>query len=131
MTDNQPASALEQTAVGNQVHLFAYPRHRDALVRVFGTVLGCGRPRVIRLLEIDEPVLGFRLPGGGAVSIEFVPDLPEWPDPFHGAWMQITTPHPEGLRATILNAGLPEIRHPGHDFYFQIPSGHVFTVAAR
>jgi hypothetical protein len=130
VTDDQTASPLDRTALGDQVHLFAHLRHRDVLVRVFGTVLGCGQPRVIRLPGIDEPVLGFRLPGGGAVSIEFAADLPEWPDPFHGAWLQITTPDPEGLRARVLDAGLPEIRHPGHDFYFQLPSGHVFTVAA-
>jgi hypothetical protein len=28
-----------------------------------------------------------------------------------------------------LAAGLPEVKHPGHPYYFMIPGGQVFTIA--
>jgi hypothetical protein len=28
-----------------------------------------------------------------------------------------------------LDAGLPEVKHPGHPYYFMAPGGQVFTIA--
>jgi hypothetical protein len=33
-----------------------------------------------------------------------------------------------GMQA-VLDAGLPEVRHPGHPYYFLAPGGQVFTIA--
>lgn len=30
---------------------------------------------------------------------------------------------------TALDAGLTQVRHPGHPYYFMIPGGQVFTIA--
>jgi hypothetical protein len=30
---------------------------------------------------------------------------------------------------TVLGAGLREVKHPGHPYYFMAPGGQVFTIA--
>jgi hypothetical protein len=32
---------------------------------------------------------------------------------------------------TALNAGLTQVQHPGHLYYFMAPGGQVFTIAPR
>ncbi len=115
------------TALGNRAHLFAHPRHRDDLVRIFGTVLGCV-VRTVALPNTSEQMLAIRFPDGGALSIEFTPDAPESGTPTRGAWLEIRTPNLAALRRAVLDAGLSEVRHPGHEFYFSLPDGQVFAV---
>lgn len=115
------------TALGNQAHLFAHPRHRDALVHIFGTVLGCAA-RTVPLPDTAEPMLALRFPDGGALSIEFRPDAPDAQTATYGAWLEIRTPNLAALRQAVLDAGLSEVHHPGHEFYFSIPGGQVFAV---
>lgn len=115
------------TALGNRAHLFAHPRHRDALVHIFGTVLGCAT-RTVPLPNMPEPMLALRFPDGGALSIEFRPDAPDTETPSQGAWLEIRTSDLTALRQAVLKAGLFEVHHPGHDFYFSIPGGQVFAV---
>ena len=45
-----------------------------------------------------------------------------------GAWLEIRTPNLAALRQAVLDAGLSEVHHPGHEFYFSIPGGQVFAV---
>jgi hypothetical protein len=116
--------------LSNRVHIFARPQFRDELIWCFGTVLGCGEPVSIRLPGVPEPVLGFRFPGGGALSIEFTDDAPDGQDPRGGAWLELQSDDPAALREKILAAGLPTVEHPGHDFYFAAPGGQVFSVEA-
>jgi hypothetical protein len=115
------------TALGNRAHLFAHPRHRDALVHIFGTVLGCVT-RTVPLPNTAEPMLALRFPDGGALSIEFRPDALDTEAPSRGAWLEIRTRDLATLRQAVREAGLSEVHHPGHEFYFSIPGGQVFAV---
>ncbi len=36
---------------------------------------------------------------------------------------------PAALLQAALKAGLAEVKHPGHPYYFMIPGGQVFTIA--
>ena len=117
-------------SLSNRVHIFARQQFRDDLIWCFSTVLGCGDPVSIRLPGVAEPVLGFRFPDGGALSIEFTEDAPAAQHPRGGAWLELKADDPSALRDKILSAGLPEVKHPGHDFYFVAPGGQVFSVVA-
>jgi hypothetical protein len=50
--------------------------------------------------------------------------------PLGGARLELQTDDPAALRDKVLAAGLPEITHAGHDFYFAAPGGQVFSVEA-
>jgi hypothetical protein len=36
---------------------------------------------------------------------------------------------PAAVHQAALKAGLTEVMHPGHPYYFMIPGGQVFTIA--
>jgi hypothetical protein len=36
---------------------------------------------------------------------------------------------PAAVLQAALEAGLTEVKHPGHPYYFMIPGGQVFTIA--
>lgn len=38
---------------------------------------------------------------------------------------------PAAAHQATLQAGLTEVKHPGHPYYFMIPGGQVFTIAPR
>jgi hypothetical protein len=38
---------------------------------------------------------------------------------------------PQALMQAALSAGLTQVQHPGHPFYFMVPGGQVFTVAPQ
>jgi hypothetical protein len=47
-----------------------------------------------------------------------------------GAWLEVTTDDPSAVQQKVLDAGLPQLRHPGNDFfYFQAPGGQVIRSA--
>lgn len=101
----------------------------DALVRIFGSVLGCGDVRGVTLPGTSTPVLGFRFSPGGATSLELVrADAPDSDAPRLGAWLEIRTGDLPALRRAVPDAGLPEVEHPGHEFCFVVPGGQVFAV---
>jgi hypothetical protein len=54
-------------------------------------------------LGMAESMLLVRFPGGGRLSIEFTENA--------------------GLMRAALEAGLTEVRHPGHPYYFMAPGG--------
>ena len=116
--------------LSNRVHIFARPHFKDDLIWCFGSVLECGDPVSIRLPGVPEPVLGFRFPDGGALSIEFTDEAPEAHHRRGGAWLELQSDDPSALRDKIPAAGLPEVEHAGHDFYFAAPGGQVFSVEA-
>jgi hypothetical protein len=117
-------------SLGSRAHIFAPPHLRAELIWCFGTVLGCGEPASIPLPGVAEPVLGFRFPNGGSLSIEFTDDAPDSQPPHGGAWLELQTDDSAALRDKVLAAGLPQITHAGHDFYFAAPGGQVFSVEA-
>jgi hypothetical protein len=118
------------TALGNNAHTFARPQRREMLTWCFETVLACGPVATVNHPGIAEPMLVVRFPGGGHLSIEFTEDAPDDDDqPRLGAWLELRAADPAALMRTVLEAGLAEVRHPGHPHYFMAPGGQVFAIA--
>ena len=117
------------TAIGHNVHIFARPHRRKELVRCFETVLGC-LVRTVELPGLAEPMLVAKFPDGGALSIEFVDDAPDDDNQLRlGAWLELRADDPAAVMRAVMEAGFPEVKHPGHPYYFMAPGGQVFTVA--
>ena len=45
-----------------------------------------------------------------------------------GAWLQLRAEDPAAVIRAALDAGLPEVKHPGHPYYAMVPGGQVFTI---
>lgn len=115
-------------ALGSNVHIFARPHRRGELTHCFETVLG-SPARIVEFPGIDQPMLIVSFPGGGHLSIEFTDDAPDDEQPRLGAWLELRAGDPAAVLQAALEAGLTEVKHPGHPYYFMIPGGQVFTVA--
>jgi hypothetical protein len=115
-------------ALGSNVHIFARPHRREELARCFETVLS-SPVRTVEFPGIDQPVLVVSFPGGGHLSIEFTDDAPDDELPRLGAWLELRADDPAAVLQAALDAGLTQVRHPGHPYYFMIPGGQVFTIA--
>ncbi len=116
------------TALGSNAHIFARPHRREQLRHCFETVLGCPVATVSHP-AMPEPMLIVRFPGGGSLSIEFTPEAPDDDQPRLGAWLELRADNPAALMRTALEAGLTQVEHPGHAYYFMAPGGQVFTIA--
>lgn len=46
-------------------------------------------------------------------------------------WLELRTENPAALLQAALDAGLTQVRHPGHPYYFMAPGGQVFTIAPQ
>jgi len=117
------------TALGNNAHIFARPHRREALRWLFDAVLGCGPVATVDHAGMAEPMLVVRFPGGGRLSIEFIDNAADADEPRLGTWLELRAEDPQALMRTVLNAGVPEVKHPGHPYYFMAPGGQVFTIA--
>jgi len=115
-------------SLGSNVHIFARPHRRGELARCFETVLG-SPVRTVEFPGIGQPMLVVSFPGGGHLSIEFTDDAPDDEQPGLGAWLELRADDPAAVLQAALDAGLTEVKHPGHPYYFMIPGGQVFTVA--
>lgn len=113
---------------GNNAHIFARPQRRESFRHLFETVLKCGPVATIDHPGMSEPMLVVRFPKGGALSIEFTPDADDSDEPRLAAWLELRTPDPTAVIQTLREAAIPEVKHPGHSFYFMAPGGQVFTV---
>jgi hypothetical protein len=116
-------------ALGSNVHIFARPHRREQLARCFETTLGCGPVRAVEWPGIGQPMLIVSFPGGGHLSIEFTDDAPDDEHPRLGAWLELRADDPAAVLQAALGAGLSQVQHPGHPYYFMIPAGQVFTIA--
>ena len=116
------------TSLGSNAHIFARPHRREQLRRCFADVLGCPVAEVAHP-GMTEQMLVVRFPGGGVLSIEFTPGAPDDDRPRLGAWLELRAADPAAMMRAVLDAGLPEVRHPGHPYYFLAPGGQVFTIA--
>ncbi len=116
-------------ALGSNVHIFALPHRRQELARCFEIVVGGSPVRTVEYPGIDQPMLIISFPGGGHLSIEFTEEAPDDEHPRLGAWLELRADDPAAVLQTALDAGLMQVRHPGHPYYFMIPGGQVFTIA--
>ena len=112
------------------MHIFAQPQRREALRRLFETVLQCGPVATVAHPEMAELMLIVRFPGGGNLSIEFVDDAPDADQPRPGTWLELRANDPAALMRTLLDAGHPQVNHPGHPHYFMAPDVQVFTIVS-
>lgn len=126
-----PAARAEaQIALTNRAHFQARPEYRDALVRCFSEVLGCGAPMNLPAGGAVGPIVAFRFPGGGAISVEFTPDALGEQQARHGAWLELKPADPDALEAAVMTAGLPQVIYAATTtFYFAVPGGQVFGIA--
>ncbi len=116
------------TALGNNAHIFARPQRREQLRWCFAEVLGCPVADVDHP-SMPEPMLVVRFPAGGALSIEFTAGAPDADQPRFGAWLELRAADPAAVMRAVLDAGLTEVLHPAHPYYFLVPGGQVFTIA--
>ena len=119
----------EMIALGSHVHIFARPHRRVQLAWCFESALGCGPVRTVEWPGIDQPMLIVGFPGGGHLSIEFTDDAPDDEQPRLSAWLELRADQPAAVLQAALDAGLTQVTHPGHPYYFMIPGGQVFTIA--
>lgn len=115
------------TALGSNAHFFARPHRREQLRWCFETVLGCPVAEVNHP-GMPEPMLVVRFPGGGNLSVEFTTEAPDDDQPRLGAWLELRVGDPAAVMRSALDYGLPEVKHPGHPYYFLAPGGQVFTI---
>jgi hypothetical protein len=69
------------------------------------------------------------VPDGGSLSIEFTDQAPDDEHPRLSAWLELCAEDPAAVMRAVLDAGLPEVKHPGHPYYVMVPGGQVFTIA--
>jgi len=119
-------------AFSNRVHIHAHPAVKEKLTWCFSTVLGCGAPMTLHAAGIAEPMLAFRFPGGGSLSVEFTDQALDEQQIKRGAWLEIWSSDVDALKAAILAAGLPQVHFPAtNTFYFAIPGGQVLGLVSR
>jgi hypothetical protein len=124
------AQAQAQLAMTNRGHFLARPEYREALIRCFSETLGCGPPMSLPAKGTVGPIVAFRFPGGGAVSVEFTPQALDEAQARRGAWLELKPADPDALEAAVKAAGLPQVTYPATTtFYFAVPGGQVFGVA--
>jgi hypothetical protein len=116
-------------ALGASAHLFVRPARREELRCCFETLLGTGPVTEIELPGFPAPLLVIRFPAGGSLSIEFSDEAPDDEKPRLGAWLELRAPDPAAALRAALDAGLLQVNHPGHPYYFMLPGGQVFTIA--
>ena len=117
------------TSLGNNAHLFAKPGRRDQLRWLFESVLECGPVATVDHPGMEAPMLVVRFPGGGALSIELTEQADDSEEPRLAAWLELRADDPSGLMRRVVDAGVREVKHPGHPHYFMAPGGQVFTIA--
>jgi hypothetical protein len=118
-------------AFGNRAHIFARPSVKEKLIWCFSTVLGCGAPMSSRAPGLTEPILAFKFPGGGSLSAEFTEDALDERQMRLGAWVEIWSDDPAGLKKKVLDAGLLQVTYPAtNTFYFAAPGGQILGIVS-
>ena len=118
-------------ALVNRAHILAKPRIKEQLESCFTTVLGCGAPARLEVPGLPEPILAFRFPGGGSLSVEFTEEALDEQHAGRGAWLELSVDDPAALKQRVLDAGLPQVKYsPTGRFYFAVPGGQVVGIVA-
>lgn len=116
-------------AVSNRAHILVRPELKEKLVWCYSSVLNSGAPAKLVAPGKPEPILAFRFPGGGSVSIEFTEEALDEEQRRRGAWLEIKTDNPVALKNRIIEAGLPQVHYwATKTFYFAAPGGQVFGI---
>ncbi len=118
-------------ALGNRAHILAHPDVKERLKWCFTTVLGCGPAASLDVPGLPEPILAFRFPNGGSLSVEFNEDALDEQQARRGAWLEVRVDDPSALKQKILGAGLPQVEYIAtNTFYFVVPGGQVLGIVS-
>jgi hypothetical protein len=118
-------------AFSNRTHIFAKPVFKEKLGWCFSTILGCGTAMSLKAPGLTEPILAWRFPAGGALSVEFTDDALDEKQARYGAWLEIWSSDPDALKSKILEADLPQVHYPAtNTFYFAAPGGQVIGIVS-
>jgi len=72
---------------------------------------------------LPEPILAFRFPTGGSLSVEFNEDALGEQQARRGAWLEVRVVDPSALKQKILEAGLLQVEYLAtYTFYFVVPA---------
>jgi hypothetical protein len=116
-------------AVSNRAHILIHPSLKDRSIWCFSSILGCGAPISLSAPGKPEPILAFRFPGGGSVSIEFTEQALDEAEARRGAWLELKSENPAELKKKVIEAGLPQVQYWATKvFYFVVPGGQVFGI---
>lgn len=116
-------------ALGNRAHILAHPSVKDRLQWCLTAVLGCGAPASLDVPGLPEPILAFRFPNGGSLSVEFTEGALDEQQARRGAWLEVRVDDPAALRQKVLEAGLAQVEYIAtNTFYFVIPGGQVLGI---
>ena len=122
---------VTELAFGNRAHIFAKPAVKEKLIWCFETVLGCGAPMSLRAPGLAEPIVAFRFPGGGSLSVEFTEDALDEAQMRRGAWLEVWSDDVAGLKKKVLEAGLMQVTYPAtNTFYFTAPGGQILGIVS-
>ncbi len=121
-------AAAPSVALTNRGHFLARPEYKADLLKCFSEVLGLGPPALLRVPTLAEPIVAYRLPGGGAFSVEFTPDALAPVHARRGAWLELRCDNAVELQQAVLAAGYPKVEYLTHAFYFEAPGGQVFGI---
>lgn len=126
-----PDESAPTLAFSDRAHIFARPHVKEKLTWCFSTVLGCGAPATLNAPGLSEPILAFRFPSGGSLSVEFTEDALDEQNARRGAWLEIRSNDPAALKKNILEAGLSQVHYPAtNTFYFIVPGGQVLGIVS-
>lgn len=116
-------------ALSNSVHIYVRPESREKLVWCFTSILGCEPVASSDAPDLPAPILAFRFPGGGALSVEFTEDALDEHQARKGAWLEVKAADAETVQRRVIEAGLPVLIHPANNhFYFATPGGQVLRI---
>lgn len=129
-----PAGAEDSTAIlafSDRAHIFARPNVKEKLMWCFSVVLGCGAPTSLNAPGLPEPILAFRFPSGGSLSVEFTEDALDEKNAHRGAWLEVRSNDPAALKKKVLDAGLSQVQYSAtNTFYFVVPGGQVLGIVS-
>lgn len=118
-------------ALGNRAHILAHPTVKERLTWCFTTVLGCEAPKRLDVSGLPEPILAFRFPNGGSVSVEFTKEALDEQHARRGAWLEVRDHDPAALKQKVLEAGLSQVEYIAtNTFYFAIPGGQILGIVS-
>ena len=112
-------------ALGSNVHIFVRPHRRAELAQCFESVLAAPYGPLSSPASISR--CSWSAFPAGDISASSSPT--KHPMMSSRAWLELRADDPAAVLQAALGAGLTEVRHPGHPYYFMIPGGQVFTIA--
>lgn len=119
------------SALSNSVHIYVRPAYRDRLIWCFTTLLSGELVVSPDAPGLSVPVIAFRFAHGGALSVEFTAEALDESQARWGAWLEVQVDDAAAVQRAILDAGLPQLRHPANDhFYFAAPGGQVVRIVS-